>query len=40
MVGIVSYSAYVPQYRISRKTISSAMGWLSAAALPGEKAQR
>jgi len=38
MVGIVSYSAYVPQYRISRKTISSAMGWLNLAALPGEKA--
>ncbi len=38
MVGIVSYNAYLPRYRISRKTISSAMGWLSSVALPGEKA--
>ncbi len=38
MTGIISYSAYVPQYRISRKTILSAVGWLNPKALPGEKA--
>ncbi len=38
MVGIISYGAYIPRYRISRKTISSAMGWLTPATLPGEKA--
>lgn len=38
MVGITSYGAYIPWYRISRKTISSAMGWFNPAALPGEKA--
>jgi 3-hydroxy-3-methylglutaryl CoA synthase len=39
MVGITSYGAYIPLLRISRKTISSATGWLgSAGALPGEKA--
>ena len=39
MVGISSYGAYIPLLRISRKTISSATGWLgSAGALPGEKA--
>ena len=38
MTGIISYSAYVPQYRISRKTILSAVGWLNPRALPGEKA--
>ncbi|MFC2003538.1 hydroxymethylglutaryl-CoA synthase family protein [Chloroflexota bacterium] len=38
MAGIVSYGAYIPRYRITRKTISSAMGWLNPAALPGEKA--
>ncbi len=38
MVGIVSYGAYVPRYRITRKTISAAMGWFSATGVPGEKA--
>lgn len=38
MTGIVSYGAYVPRYRLSRKTISAAMGWLSATSMPGEKA--
>lgn len=38
MVGIKSYGAYVPRYRLSRKTISKAMGWFNPAALPGEKA--
>lgn len=37
-IGIVSYGVYIPRYRISRKTISEAMGWLSPGALPGEKA--
>lgn len=37
MVGIVSYGAYVPWYRLSRKTIFSAMGWFNPVALPGEK---
>jgi len=38
MVGITSYGAYIPLYRISRKTISLAMGWLNPATLTGEKA--
>jgi len=38
MVGITSYGLHIPRYRMSRKTISAAMGWLSAATLPGEKA--
>jgi len=38
MVGIISYGAHIPWLRISRKTISSAMGWFSPSALPGEKA--
>ena len=38
MVGITSYGAYIPRYRINRKTISSAMGFLGNAATPGEKA--
>jgi len=39
MVGITSYGACIPWYRISRKTIYSAMGWLNPATfLPGEKA--
>ncbi len=38
MVGIVSYGAYVPRYRLTRKTVSAAMGWFSASGIPGEKA--
>jgi hydroxymethylglutaryl-CoA synthase len=39
MPGIVSYGAYVPRYRIDRKTIYKAAGWLNPAALtPGERA--
>ena len=38
MVGITSYGAYIPRFRMSRKVISSAMGWFNPAALPGEKA--
>jgi hydroxymethylglutaryl-CoA synthase len=37
-IGITSYGVYVPRYRMNRKTITGAMGWLSSAALPGEKA--
>jgi len=39
MAGIVSYGAYIPRYRIERKVIYGAMGWLNPATyLPGEKA--
>lgn len=39
MIGITSYGAYVPRYRIDRKVIYGAMGWLNPAGLaPGEKA--
>jgi 3-hydroxy-3-methylglutaryl CoA synthase len=39
MAGIVSYGAYIPRYRISRKVIYRAMGWLNPATyMPGEKA--
>ncbi len=39
MVGITSYGAYVPLYRINRMTIYGALGWLNPASLlPGEKA--
>jgi len=39
MVGIVSYGAYIPKYRIDRKIIYKAIGWLNPATyLPGEKA--
>lgn len=38
MVGIVRAGAYVPRYRMNRKTISAAMGWLNPVGVPGEKA--
>jgi 3-hydroxy-3-methylglutaryl CoA synthase len=38
MIGITSYGAYIPWYRVKRSTISSAMGWFNPATLPGEKA--
>jgi 3-hydroxy-3-methylglutaryl CoA synthase len=38
MAGIVAYGAYVPRFRLNRKTISQAIGWLSPAAMSGEKA--
>ena len=41
MVGITSYGAYVPRYRLSRKAIFAAMGWFNAATAAvarGEKA--
>lgn len=37
-IGISAYGVYIPRYRLSRKTISEAMGWLSPGASPGEKA--
>jgi len=37
-IGISAYGVYIPQYRLSRKTIFGAMGWLSPGTLPGEKA--
>ena len=39
MIGITSYGAYIPFYRINRMTIYGALGWLNPASLlPGEKA--
>ena len=39
MTGITAYSAYIPRYRLSRKTVSAATGWLGQAApLRGDKA--
>ncbi|MCX5990747.1 MAG: OB-fold domain-containing protein [Chloroflexi bacterium] len=38
MIGIVSYGAYVPWYRLNRKTITTAMGWFNTGGIPGEKA--
>ena len=39
MVGITSYGAYIPWYRINRGLVYSSMGWLNPASfLPGEKA--
>ena len=37
MIGITSYGAYIPRYRMSRKTISSSVGFMGTSALPGEK---
>jgi len=38
MIGITSYGAYIPRYRMSRKTITSAIGWFNSVGVPGEKA--
>ena len=41
MLGISSYGAYIPRYRIDRKTIFAAMGWFdgaTAGVASGEKA--
>ena len=39
MAGIISYGAYIPLQRISRKTIAAATGWSATAiGMPGEKA--
>jgi len=37
-VGVICYGCYIPRNRISRKTISEALGWLGRGALSGEKA--
>ena len=38
MVGITSYGAYIPWYRLDRKNIRTAVGFMGASALKGEKA--
>ena len=41
MIGIVSHGCYVPRYRLNRKLIFRAMGWVdpsTAANARGEKA--
>ena len=41
MVGIASYGAYIPRYRLNRKTIFANMGWFNSATAGvarGEKA--
>jgi len=38
VVGIISFGIYIPQYRMNRKTIFTAMGWLNPVGVPGEKA--
>lgn len=38
MVGITSFSGYIPRYRLTRKTILEAMGWLNSVSMHGEKA--
>ncbi|MFH2012751.1 MAG: OB-fold domain-containing protein [Pseudomonadota bacterium] len=39
MVGITSYGAYIPKYRLDRGIIYKAMGWLNPATyMPGERA--
>ncbi|HOA36615.1 MAG TPA: 3-oxoacyl-[acyl-carrier-protein] synthase III C-terminal domain-containing protein [Bacillota bacterium] len=41
MIGIISYAAYLPRYRLNRMNIFSAMGWLNPALImnaAGEKA--
>lgn len=38
MVGITSYGAYIPRYRINRNTIFGAVGFLGNFPSPGEKA--
>ncbi|MGD9117531.1 MAG: OB-fold domain-containing protein [Dehalococcoidia bacterium] len=37
-IGISAYGVYIPRYRLSRMTVSQAMGWLSPGASAGEKA--
>jgi len=38
MAGIVSYGAYIPRYRINRKTIFNSIGFMGTFPSPGEKA--
>lgn len=37
-VGIVSYDVYIPRYRLDRRLIRQAVGWVGPYVLPGEKA--
>lgn len=38
MVGITSYGAYIPWYRLNQKAITGAVGFMGNSAAPGEKA--
>jgi len=38
MAGIISYGAYIPRYRMNRKTIFNAVGFMGTFPSPGEKA--
>lgn len=37
-IGIISYGVHIPRYRLNRKTIAAAMGWIGGGGIPGEKA--
>lgn len=37
-VGVTSYGVHVPRYRMDRRIVSQAMGWLNPAGMQGEKA--
>lgn len=38
MIGITSFGAYIPRYRLERKLIQEQMAWYSAGFSKGEKA--
>ena len=40
MVGICSYGGYVPRYRLNRKVIFEAMGWLNPATIGSSKGEK
>jgi len=40
MIGITSYGAYIPRYRLSRKTIFEAIGWFNPATVGVAKGER
>ncbi len=40
MIGILSYGAYIPRLRLSRKSIYQAMGWFSPMLIMGAKGER
>jgi 3-hydroxy-3-methylglutaryl CoA synthase len=40
MVGICSYSGYVPRYRLNRSLIYKAMGWMNAATIGNAKGEK
>jgi hydroxymethylglutaryl-CoA synthase len=37
-IGITAYGVHIPRYRMDRKVVLNAMGWLNPMGLPGEKA--